>query len=162
DFQQMAADRTKGDWRKKLHPAFFDIAALNQQFETEWRRIRQRCDDALGALTVDAPEDRRKELRAQREQEGFDLCDRLEKRLNEINARYADMPDNPLAFNYLDLTDSAVGDPLFQYMHNARHGEALAVTEARHKSGDIEAWQKIARTEEDRLHQANRDGRNKK
>ena len=74
----------------------------------------------------------------------------LSERLVDINSRYTVMPYNPLVFSYLTL-DPPISDAegIREYLHFHRHGESLRVTGAKDSGGDLDAWDKIARTERD-------------
>jgi hypothetical protein len=132
--------RTKGGddrWRAKLHAVFFELAELNKEFEHRFAELRSKAKEGLSSARLEECFSR-----------GVaDLNEWFEEHLTDINQRYAPMPYNPLAFGYFTLdTPISDGQGLAEYLHFHRHGEALRVTAADDALGDLEAYDKIART----------------
>jgi len=141
---------TKGGderWRAKLHAVFFELAESNKEFEHRLAELLRKAKEGLSSAgLLDAPQTRK------RAEECFsrgiaDLNEWFEERLKDINQRYTPMPYNPLAFRYLTL-DTPISDRqgIAEYLHFHRHGEALRVTAVDDEQGDLEAYDKIART----------------
>ena len=152
--------RKRTNWRDKLHPAFFDLADLNRQFEVKWKRMEQECKQGLEALGPNAPAELRDKVVLRLKENGDELEAELGKRLQEIDRRYGQLPYNPLAYSYLDLQPGKPDSDYFvPYLHWMRHRESLQTTAANDAKGDIKAWLKLARTGEDLRRIAHRKGR---
>ena len=136
-------------WKKKLQPVFFEIANLNQQFEKRWAELQKQAKRELEAAGSKIPE-LQKELSARFFGEVGKLDRWFEEHLVDINRRHAPVPYNAIAYNYLTL-DPPVSDSegIREYLHFHRHGEALRVTQTKDAQGDLDAWDKISRTERD-------------
>lgn len=149
----MSPGRKKGGderWGAKLYPVFSDLAECNREFETRFGNLQRRVEEELCYIGSNAAPEIRKEIE-QRYYSGLAELDRwYEERLTEINHRYTPMPYNPLAFSYLTL-DQPISDQqgIGEYIHFHRHGESLRFTAADETSGDLDAHDKIARTERD-------------
>jgi hypothetical protein len=139
----------KIDWRNKLHPAFFELAPLNYQFEIDWKKIELECRQELERLGRNASAELRNKVVTQLNDKADKLITKLDKKLLEINQRYPELPHNPLAYSYLDPRYGQPADDLVVYLHWMRHGESLQRTEAEDAKGDLKAWRKLARTAED-------------
>lgn len=137
-------------WRNKLHSVFFELSDLNQKFEKRWAQLQSEGKQELKATGPTASPKVRNEIVARFGKGTAQLERWFEEKLVDINKRYKPIPYNPLAYGYFTL-DSPISDSegLRQYLHFHRHGESLEVTEAKDTQGDIEAWDKIARTERD-------------
>lgn len=136
-------------WKKKLQPVFLEIANLNQQFEKRWAELQKQAKRELEAAGPKVPE-LQKEISARFLGEVGKLDRWFEEHLVDINRRHAPVPYNPIAYNYLTL-DPPVSDSegIREYLHFHRHGEALRVTQTKDAQGDLDAWDKISRTERD-------------
>jgi hypothetical protein len=136
-------------WRKKLQPVFFELAEVNREFEKRWAQLQTECRRELDAAGPKQTE-LQKEISARFLSERSRLDRWSEERLVDINGRYTPVPHNPIAYSYLTLdppiTDS---EGIKEYLHFHRHGEALRVTETKDAQGDLNAWDKISRTERD-------------
>jgi hypothetical protein len=74
----------------------------------------------------------------------------MDERLIDIDKRYRPFPSNPLAYSYLTLDPpSSIPQGIFDWLHFQRHGESNQATTMRDAQGDIEAWDKLSRTERD-------------
>jgi hypothetical protein len=128
---------------------FFELAEVNHQFEKRWAKLQTQTRRELKAAGPKRPE-LQKEISARFLGEVGKLDRWFEERLVDINGRYAPVPYNPIAYNHLTLdppiTDS---EGIKEYLHFHRHGEALRVTETQDAQGDLNAWDKISRTERD-------------
>ena len=73
-----------------------------------------------------------------------------EEKLVDINRRHTPIPYNPIAYSYFTL-DPPIPDleGIREYIHFHRHGESLRATETKDAQGDLDAWDKISRTEKD-------------
>ncbi len=73
-----------------------------------------------------------------------------EQKLIEIDKRHKGTPFNALAFSYLTL-DPPLPDSegIREYLHFRRHGQSLRATRMKDAQGNLDAWDKIARTERD-------------
>jgi hypothetical protein len=139
----------KIDWRSKLHPAFFELAALNFRFEIDWKKIELECRQELKRLGRNASAELRSKVMTRLNDKADELMTKLDEKLVEINQCYPKLSHNRLAYNYLDLRSGQPADDLVPYLHWMRHGESLQRTEAEDAKGDIKAWRKLARTAED-------------
>ena len=138
-------------WRNKLHPVFFELADVSKEMEKRWAQLQNECRQGLKfAGPAASPKVRNETI--SRFRNGTAQLERwFEEKLVDIDKRYKPIPYNPRAYGYFTL-DSPISDSegLRQYLHFHRHGESVEVTEAKDAQGDIEAWDKIARTERDR------------
>jgi hypothetical protein len=137
-------------WRDKLYPVFFEIADLTQEMEGRWARLQNECRQGLKVTGPAASPKVRNEI-VSRFREGTAELERwYDEKLGDINRRYTPIPYNPLAYSYFTL-DSPISDSegFRQYLHFHRHGESVEVTKAKDAQGDIEAFDKITRTERD-------------
>jgi hypothetical protein len=141
-------------WREKLPRVFFETAALNRQFEIEYRRNNDECRLALKALGKNAPVERQAEVVRHLEQTHVELLERVSRQADEIDRRWGDVPHNPAAFRY--LARAAENDPagshdddLVRYLHWMRHRESIAATQRSDVDGDLTAIDKLAATAKD-------------
>jgi hypothetical protein len=137
-------------WRKKLCAVFFELADLNQRFEKRWAQLQDQCRQELKLAGPAASPKVRDEI-VSRFRKGTAQLERwFDEKLVDIDKRHKPIAYNPLAYSYFTL-DSPMSDSegLRQYLHFHRHGESVEVTEAKDAQGDIESWDKIARTEKD-------------
>jgi hypothetical protein len=137
-------------WKKKLYPVFCELAELNQEFEKRWAQLQSECRRESRVPGLAASPKVRSEI-VSRFQKGTAQLERwFEEKLVDIDKRHKPIAYNPLAYSYFTL-DSPMPDSegLRQYLHFHRHGESVEASEARDAQGDIESWDKIARTERD-------------
>jgi hypothetical protein len=136
-------------WKKKLPSVFFELAEVNREFEKRLAKLQKEWRRKLKAAGAKRPEHQKK-ISARFLGERGQLDRWFEQRLVDINRRYTPIPYNPIAYSYLTLdppiTDS---EGIKEYLHFHRHGEALRVTETKDAQGDLNAWDKISRTERD-------------
>jgi hypothetical protein len=152
--------RKRTNWRDKLHPAFFELAELNRQFEVKWKRIEQECKQGLEALGPKAPAELRDKVVLRLKEKGDELDAELGEKLQEIDRRYGQLSYNPLAYSYLDPQPGQPDSDYFvPYLHWMRHRESLQTTVANDAKGDIKAFRKLARTGEDLRRIAHKKGR---
>lgn len=137
-------------WRDKLYPVFFELADIIHKMEKRWARLQRECRQRLRVAGRAASPKVRNEIVGRFREGTAQLEKWFDENLVDIDKRYKPIPYNPLAYSYFTL-DSPMSDSegLRQYVHFHRHGESLKVTEARDAEGDIEAWDKLARTERD-------------
>jgi hypothetical protein len=136
-------------WLKKLHSVFFELADVNQQFEKRWAKLQSRAMRELKAAGPNRPELQR-EISARFFVEVGKLDQWFEQCLADINRRFTPVPYNPIAYSYLTL-DPPISDSegIKEDLHFHRHGEALRVTQRKDAQGNLDAWDKISRTERD-------------
>ena len=137
-------------WRDKLYPIFFEVADVNSHFEKRWAQLQTDCRQELNTAGSDLPPEARNEIIDRFMKGKAELESWFEEKLTDINNRYTPVPYNPIAYSYFTL-DQPISDAegLRQYLHFHRHGESLPVSEAKDAQGDIDAWDKISRTERD-------------
>jgi hypothetical protein len=136
-------------WKKKLPPVFFEISNLNQQFEKRWSELQKQAKRELEAAGPKKPE-----LQKEISDRFFGEVGRLnrwfEEHLVDIDRRHAPVAYNPIAYNYLTLDPpTSDSEGIREYLHFQRHGEALRITQTKDSEGDLEAWDKISRSERD-------------
>jgi hypothetical protein len=148
----------KTAWRNKLHPAFFELAELNREFEIEWNRIQLECRQGLKSLGQKATAELRDKVVSRLKEKADELMTKFDAKLVEINQRYPQLPYNSLAYSYLDTPPGQPTDDLVPYLHWMRHRQSLQRTEAEDAEGDIRAWRKLARTAEDQRRIIHRKG----
>lgn len=137
------------DWKKKLPAVFFELAEVNQEFEKRWAKLLTQAMRELKDAGPKRPE-LQKEVSARFFGEVGKLDRWFEERLIEINSRYTPVPYNPIAYNYLTLDPpTSDSEGIKEYLHFHRHGEALRVTQKKDSQGNLDAWDKISRTERD-------------
>jgi len=138
------------DWKKKLHPVFLELAEVNREFERRWAEI-QKTWSREQKRTGSGPQTRtQNEIAARMVRDKVSLEQWFEERLRDINNRYSPIPYNPLAYNYLTLDPpKSDAEGILEYLHFHRHGESLRATETQDAKGDLDAWDKIARTQKD-------------
>jgi len=110
-------DPEQAGWKKKLHPVFFALAELNQEFERRWAKMQdawRREREAAGAGATDV----QNELAARVARETNQLDKWCEQKLADINKRHTHVPYNPSAYSYLTL-DPPISDPqgIWEYIH---------------------------------------------
>jgi hypothetical protein len=140
----------QGGWHNKLHAVFFELADLSKGAEKRWAQLQNESREELRVAGPGASPEVRNEI-VSRFVNGTAQLERwFTEQLVDIDKRYKPIPYNPLAYSYLTL-DSPMSDSegLRQYLHFHRHGESVEVTEAKDAQGDLEAWDKLARTERD-------------
>lgn len=140
----------EGGWRNKLYPVFFELADLNRKMEIHWAQLQNQCRQELEVAGPGASPKVRNKIVFRFRQRTAQLERWLYERLVDVDKRHTPIPHNTLAYSYFTL-DSPMSDSegLRQYLHFHRHGESVAVTKGKDAQGDIEAWDKIARTERD-------------
>jgi hypothetical protein len=134
-------------WKKKLHSVFFELAELNQEFERRWAKMQDAWKrEREAARKADAS----KKITARVAKETSQLEKWYEEKLADINRRHTPIPYNPIAYSYFTL-DPPISDleGIRDYLHFHRHGESLRATETKDAQGDLDAWDKISRTERD-------------
>ena len=143
-------NRSKGPWQDKLYPVFFEVAELNFQFEKRSAELQQECRQELNAAGPDVSPELHNEIVTKFLKARDQLEIWFEEKLVDINKRYTPVPYDPVAYSYFTL-DQPISDSegLREYLHFHRHGESLEVSEAKDAQGDIEAWDRISRTERD-------------
>ena len=137
------------DWKKKVQAVFFELAELNKEFERRWANLQSSLKRPLVAGGPERPRIQ-DEISMRFKDEVSQLERWFEQELVGINNRHTPMPYNPIAYSYFTL-DPLISDSegIREYLHFHRHGESLRVTEAQDLEGDLDAWDKIARTERD-------------
>jgi hypothetical protein len=143
-------DPEPDSWRKKLQSVFFELAELNREFERRWERIQDGWRRKLKSGGKANATDVRKRRSDRIAKETSQLEKWFEEKLVDINKRHTPISYNPIAYNYLSL-DRPLSDSegIREYIHFHRHGESLHATELRDAQGDLDAWDKISRTEKD-------------
>lgn len=137
----------ENDWKKKLQPAFCDLAELNREFEQRWAQMQENWRRELGRAGSARTQNDLAELIAR---DKAALEEWFEKGLVDINNRYTPIQYNPAAYNYLTLDPLASDSKgILEYLHFHRHGESLRVTQSKDANGDLDAYDKIARTGKD-------------
>jgi hypothetical protein len=148
-------ERRQRAWRKKLHPAFFDLAKLWKSFTTRKMAIERAYQRALRELGPTPAREPLRKLSFHLEKAMNILAQKLDAKLVGVNARYPSLSTGPLAYPWLQYartgpinaeTDS-VG--LIEWIHFERHKEPLNKTLDQAKKGDLSAFQRVKRTEED-------------
>jgi len=137
-------------WRDKLYPTFLEVADVNSNFEKRWAQLQKDCSQELNTAGSDVSSEAWNEIMARFMKGKAELESWFEEKLADINNRHTPIPYNPVAYSYFTL-DQPISDAegLRQYLHFHRHGESLQVSEVKDAQGNIEAWDKIARTERD-------------
>jgi len=143
-------NEAQGNWHRKLHSVFFELADLNQQMEKRWAQLQNECREGLRAAGPKASPDLQGRVVGRFKKGTSQLEKWFEERLVHINKRYSPVPGNLRAYSYLTL-DPPISDSqgIREYLHFHRYGESLRVTSTKDGLGDIKAWDKIARTERD-------------
>jgi hypothetical protein len=137
----------ENDWKKKLQPLFSELAELNREFEQRWAQMQENWRRELGGPDS-APT--QNDLAALIARDKAALEQWFEKRLVEINNRYRPIQYNPIAYSYLTLDPPTPdSEGIVEYLHFHRHGESLSATQTKDAKGDLDAWDKIARTGKD-------------
>jgi hypothetical protein len=133
------------DWKKKLQPVFGELAALNREFEERWAQTQENWKRELGGTGQT-----QNGFAALMARDKTALEQWFEERLVDINNRYAPLQYNPTAYNYLTLNRPVPDSQgILEYLHFHRHGESLRVSETKDAKGDLDAYDKIARTGRD-------------
>jgi hypothetical protein len=137
-------------WRDKLYPIFFEIADVNSNFEKRWAQLQTDCRQGLNTAGSDVSPETRNEIMARFLKGKAELESWIQEKLIDIDSRHKPIPYNPVAYSYFTL-DQPISDAegLRQYLHFHRHGESMQVSKEKDAQGDIEAWDKISRTERD-------------
>ena len=146
------------NWRDKLHPMFFELAALSLEATKRRDEVDSDCRNALLTLRNEPASKLETEVRSileQRAKNIEDLQESVDRKLIDINARYPCPPENPLAYPWLqqgysghmDGEKEAAG--LLKWLHFERHGEALDKTVMQANAGNLDALHKLQRTQED-------------
>lgn len=144
-------------YREKLAPIFFDLAKLNDEFETRFAEIQRECERRMCSLGPSATEQQRSEVGILYRANVTYLDGYIAFKLQEINERYGkSVVFSELAYSYFDFSNHADTvennlERLFEYMHWERHGESLRKTSQAVEKGDIPALRRLHRTDEDRL-----------
>lgn len=128
---------------------FFELAELNREFEKRWAMLQTESKRELQAAGAQRP-DLQKRISARFLRETQKLERWFEERLADINRRHTPVPYNPIAYSYFTL-DPPISDSegIREYVHFHRHREPLRVSEMKDAQGDLDAWDKISRTERD-------------
>lgn len=139
-------------WRAKLHPAFFEAAAITQEFERKWRAIQQKRETELCGIRR-RDKDRRKEIDQRALAESTKLVDWCSAQLRAVQDRYGDIQCDPRAFSYLRAAsgEPETVDPFIRFLHWMRHRRSLTMTWTDMSSGSLSAVRHLARTVEDRI-----------
>lgn len=156
----MARRQEARNWRTKLHPVFFDLAAFNQEIERQWRQIETDAyarlhTAALIALEMNAGADRlpehwRATLARQYRAKAGQLLARCGSQVAEIQSRYPDPPHNLTAYSYLDGARGESDLAKFaRLLHFWRYRRSLSATMAQAAKGDFAAFCDVAQTQED-------------
>lgn len=138
----------RDSWKKKFHTVFFELADLNREFEKRLAQLRDTWRRELEAAGPAGVSDLQDKFAGQVSRDWSQLEQWFEEQLVGINKRYTPMPFNPIAYSYFTY-DPPISDPdgIREYIHFHRHGESLRVTEEKVSGGDLDAWDRIARTE---------------
>lgn len=136
-------------WEKKLYPVFFPLAELNREFERRWAKMQESWKQEKEAAARTGSTDRQNELAARVQRETKELSAWQDEQLLDIDRRFRPIPYNPIAYKYLTLDPPISEEGIREYLHFHRHGESLQVTKTKDAQGDLNAWDKISRTERD-------------
>jgi hypothetical protein len=137
-------------WEKKLYSVFFPLAELNWEFEIRWADMQESWKQEKDAAARAGSTDRQNELAARVERETKELSAWQDEQLLEIDRRFRPIPYNPIAYKYLTLDPPiSEAEGIREYLHFHRHGESLQATETKDLQGNLNAWDKISRTERD-------------
>jgi hypothetical protein len=137
-------------WRNKLFPVFFELAPLGQEMERRWAQLQNECRQQLEVAGPGASAEVRNEIGSRFVNGTAQLLGWFDEKLVDIDNRFKPISYNPLAYDYLALDSPMSESKRFRrFLHFHRHGESVEVTEAKDAQGDIEAFDKIARTERD-------------
>jgi hypothetical protein len=137
-------------WRGKLYPIFFDVADVNSQFEKRWAQLQTDCRQELSTAGSDVSPEARNEIMARFMKGKAELESWIQEKLIDINSRYTPIPYDPVAYSYFTLDQPiSDGEGIRQYLHFHRHGESLQASKTKDAQGDIDAWDRISRTERD-------------
>lgn len=150
----MPMHRATSDWKSKLHPAFIEIAGAYKEFSLEFAAIlkqAKREERALGRNMTLADKQRiAKRIVSQKDE----LLRRVEKEIIDIDQHHRPLQESSLCYPYLtDLAQphsSERESRLFvQWLHGERHHESLEKAEEADSHGDLEAYDRLARTGRD-------------
>ena len=125
---------------------FFELAEVNKEFEKEMAELAQRGAQIAAMTNQNEVSMERKAIA---EEEG--RVERwFEEKLIDVDKRHKGTPYDPLPYSYFSdaawLSDS---EGLRQYLHFHRHGESLQSSKLKDAEGDLEAYDRISRTERD-------------
>jgi hypothetical protein len=139
-------------WHGKLHPQFFEQAAVYRDFEVAFARIQAEYEQGLRELGKTATSAEADTLRGLAQKARGELLARSRQRFEEISSRYGDVEHNRTAYHYLDAPPDepnreAMG--FARYLHWLRHRESLAAADHLDREGDLDAFGRITRTAED-------------
>jgi hypothetical protein len=128
---------------------FFELADLNYEFEDRWAELQEKWRE-LRATAEKGDEESKPGFTERVQMDVLQLGRWFEGQLIDINRRHTPIQYNPIAYSYFTL-DQPMSDSegVRQYVHFHRHGESLQTTQAKDSQGDIDSWDKIARTEKD-------------
>lgn len=144
--------KSTADWSAKLHPVFFDIAALMRVFERRFREVTTRREQQIRTVPETDIEARRK-IDVPAKAKLDKLLEWCTTQLAVINERHPNMPFDPRADAYLypaaDEPDAA--DPFTRYLHWMRHRRSLTMTLRDYARGSLDAVSEMSRTAQDRL-----------
>jgi hypothetical protein len=140
------------DWEAKLHPAFFEVAAMNKTFERRHREIstwRERQVAGLGKRDIE----KKREIDGRAIAEFNKLLESCEAQLQQTNKQYPNISYNPRAYSYLypAADEPETADPFHRFLHWMRHRRSLTMTLLDLLRGSLVAVRHLARTTEDRL-----------
>jgi hypothetical protein len=137
-------------WKKKLHSVFFELAEVNQEFEERWAKMQDAWRRELEVAGRADATNLQNKIAVRVSIETSQLEKWYEEKLADIDRRNRPIPYNPIAYSYLTL-DPPISDSegIREYLHFHRHGESLRATETKDTQGDLDAWDKISRTEKD-------------
>jgi hypothetical protein len=143
-------DPERDGWKKKLQSVFFELAEVNREFESRWATMQAAWNRKLKVAGKPDATNLRNKLAVRVAKETNQLEKWYEEKLVDINRRHTPISYNPIAYNYFSL-DRPLPDSerIREYIHFHRHGESLRATETMDAQGDLDAWDKISRTERD-------------
>ena len=141
---------SQSKWREKLHPIFFEIAPVVKNFKIQLAAVEAETKSALSSLGTSPPKTLVAEVMNRRREKADSLCDEVAAKIAEIDARYRPVPEGPLSFPHLQSIgtgNATLGQ--IEMLHSERHRESLQTTWQKANDGDLGAFKRLQRTEED-------------
>lgn len=140
------------DWKSKLHPAFVEMANAYTKFMLELEAILEEAHRAEEAAGANMSPGEKSQIAARVVSRRDELMSRFEKKIAEIDNRHKPLAASPLCYPY--LTDLPKETPieerdaqtLFDWIHWERHHQSANKDAEADSQGDLEAWQRLART----------------
>jgi hypothetical protein len=140
------------NWRGKVHPVFFEVAAVNRTFEQRHREItdwRERQVRPLGKKDIEA----KRAIDGRATAELSKLVEWCEDQLHGVQERHPEIAYDPRAYSYLypAADEPETADTFHRFLHWMRHRRSLTMTKLDFLRGSLAALRHLARTTEDRL-----------